>query len=312
MTARIGTAVHLTDAPVGSEGWAAARRTRINGSEIAAVMGLSPYESPFSLWHRKAGHLVDVDETDPMRWGTLLEPVVRDEWNRRRLLDGVTASETGQWCHVDRPWQGGSPDGLVYPLIVETEEAAPEALLEVKTSRHGDGFGEPGTDEIPIHYRCQVLWYLDVFGLQVCHLAVLVAGSDYREYTVRLDPAEVEPMRLKARAFLDTLDAGQAPDIDGHSATYEAVREMHPDIELVAVDTPDHVARPYLEALIAEKDARAEKRRTTSLLLEHMGSARDAYWNGERIASRQAKGLDGIPYLTAAKGAADQHRSSAA
>lgn len=309
---RIGTAVHLTDAPVESDGWREARRTRINGSEIAAVMGLSPFESAFSLWHRKAGNVADVESTEAMHWGNVLEPVVRDEWNRRHLLDGYHCLETGQWRHVDRDWQGGSPDGLVWPLIVEDEQAPPLALLEVKTTGHRDGWGEPGTDEIPIHYRCQVLWYLDVFGVDVCHVAVLIAGSDYREYAVHYDPAEVEPMRLRAREFLDTLAAGQAPPIDGHTATYEAVRQLHPDIEAEAVDTPDHIAEPYLAALAAEKDAQAEKRRTSALLIEHMGSAKDAFYRGQRIASRQAKSLDTTPYLCAAKGAADQLRSAAA
>lgn len=312
MTGRIGTAVHLTDDPVGSEGWHDSRRTRINGSEIAAVMDLSPWESPFSLWHRKAGNVAPAEETEAMHWGNVLEPVVRDEWNRRHLLDGIQCVETGQWRHRDRDWQGGSPDGLVWPLIADDEDTAPAALLEVKTSRYGDGWGEPGTDEIPIHYRCQVLWYLDVFEVEVCHLAVLIAGSDYREYTVRHDQTEVEPMRVKAREFLDTLAAGQAPPIDGHAATYETVRELHPDIEPVAIDLPDHIAAPYLAALAAEKDTAAEKRRTAALLIEHMGSAKDAYYLGRRVASRQAKGLDTTPYLCAAKGVADHFRSAVA
>jgi len=306
VTTRIGTAVHLTDAAVGSDGWHEARRTRINGSEIAAVMGISPFESPFSLWHRKAGSLADVATNDVMYWGTQLEPVIRDEWNRRHLLDGVTASETGQWCHHERIWQGGSPDGLIYPLIVDSDNQRPDALLEVKTARYDDGWGEEGTDEIPVYYRAQTLWYLDVFGLDVCHVAVLIAGSEYREYAVRYDPAEVESMRLMARAFLDTLDAGNAPPIDGHEATYEAVRELHPDIDPTSVDIPAGIAEPYLDALRGIRAAETEKRRCSALVVDAMGGAKDAHYQGRRIASRQAKKTEGsTPYLVAAKGAAD-------
>ena len=41
----------------GSEEWLAARADGLGGSEVAAVLGLSPFESRFSLWHRKAGRV---------------------------------------------------------------------------------------------------------------------------------------------------------------------------------------------------------------------------------------------------------------
>lgn len=256
-------------------------------------MGISPYESPFSLWHRKAGSIADIDGTEVMYWGTQLEPVIRQEWNRRH--PELAVAETGQWAHGERNWQGGSPDGL-----------GQGRLWEAKTARFGDQWGEPGSDEIPVHYRAQVLWYLDVFGWEFCDVSVLIAGSEYREYTVRYAAAEVEHMRLKARQFLDTLEAGQPPAIDGHQATYEAVKELHPLIEAESVDLPPNIAEPYLSALVGCRDAEQEKRRCSGLVADFMGNAKDAYYAGARIASRQVKSTEGsIPYLVAAKGAAD-------
>lgn len=299
MTARVGTAVHLTDAPVGSDEWADARRARINGSEIAAVLGVSPYESPFSLWHRKAGNLGEVESTDVMYWGTQLEPVLRAEFNRRHPELAVV--KTGQWRHHARPWQGGSPDGL-----------GQRRLWEGKTARFDLEWGDPGTDEIPVQYRAQVLWYLDVFGFDVCDLSVLIAGSDYREYIVRYDSAEVEFMRLKAEAFLATLAAGTPPPLDGHEATYEAVKALHPDIDPVDVELPAAVAEPYLHALAACADAEAEKRHRSAAVIDAMGNAQHATYQRERVASRLAPKTEGRPpYLRAVNGAADRHRSAA-
>lgn len=301
---RVGDAVHIGTWEPGTAEWNEARRLTINGSEIAAVLGISPYDSPFSLWHRKAGRIGEVEQTDEMYWGNQLEDVIRDEFNRRHA-DTYTSPgfrPYGLFRHHERTWQGGGPDG-----IAEGE------LLECKTARYDDGWGDEGTDEIPVHYRAQCLWYLDVFGYQVCHVAVLIAGSEYREYRVEHDAAEVEPMRLKARAFLDTLDAGQAPPLDGHDATYEAVRELHPLIEPARVEIPARIAVPYLHALAAMKDAEIEKRRWCAEVVNAMGTAKDALYLGERIASRQAKaGPDSIPYLVAARGAADLHRKDAA
>lgn len=298
----IGTAVHLTDADVGSDEWHEARRTRINGSEIAAVLGLSPYESAFSLWHRKVGALGSVETSDVMYWGTTLEPVIRAEWNKRH--PDMAVVETGQWQHRDRPWQGGSPDGL-----------GQERLWEAKTAHLylADQWGEPGTDEIPIQYRCQTLWYLDVFGFEFCDVSVLIGGSDYREYVVRRRDTELAVMRAKAIEFLATLQAEQVPAIDGHEATYEAVKELHPDIEPTAVELDPAIAVPYLDALAEHAAATEAKRRTSALVVDAMGSAKDAYYAGRRIASRQAKKTEGsTPYLVAAKGAVDHHQKGIA
>ncbi|MDQ3578214.1 MAG: YqaJ viral recombinase family protein, partial [Actinomycetota bacterium] len=53
----------------GSPEWHAARAQGLGGSEIAAVLGLSPWESRFSLWHRKTGTASPVVENDIMYWG---------------------------------------------------------------------------------------------------------------------------------------------------------------------------------------------------------------------------------------------------
>lgn len=304
--------VLVTSAVAGSPEWHAARRDTINGSEIAAILGISPYESAFALWHRKAGRLPEVEQTGEMYWGLLLEDVIREEWNRRHRDDGVVAVRTGLWRHRERPWQGGNPDGLVWPTRADVDRCDPPvALLEVKTARHPQGWGEPGTDEIPVHYRAQALWYLDVFGVQVCHVAVLIAGSDYHEYRVVADAAEAEFMRGRAAAFLDTLARDEAPPLDGHDATYQAVRELHPDIDPVTVELDRHVALGYLDALVAAKAAETEKRHRAARVIEAMGAAQHASWLGERIASRVAPKTEGQPpFLRAENGAADLHREA--
>lgn len=297
--------VHVGNPDVGTPEWHQARAETINGSEIAAVIGISPYDSPFSLFHRKHGRLDEVAQTDEMYWGTALEDVIRSEFARRHPELTVTDGG-GLYRHPDHEWQGGSPDGRIWTRGEATGH--PDALLECKTSRYDDGWGEEGTDEIPVHYRAQVLWYLDVFDLHRCHVAVLIAGSEYREYVVERADDELDQMRAAAEAFLERLHSGEAPDIDGHDATYQAVREMHPDIEIASVLIDDQLADAYLRALAAAKDAEHEKRRCSALVCEAMGSARDAMHAGTQIASRRARDTGSAPYLVAARGAADRYR----
>lgn len=273
----------------------------MSASKVAAVVGLSPWESRFSLYHRMKGLLGD-GGNDATRRGIYLEDGVA-AWFADQHTDW-RIERTGTWLHRDRPWQAASPDrlGILPDGSIE--------LVEIKTAGEATEWGAAGTDEIPTHYRPQVIWQLDTLGLQRCHVAVLLPFLQFRAYTVDYNPDEAAYLRDEAAAFLDDLAHDRLPPIDGHTATYQAVRELHADIDEVAVDVPDDIAEPYLAALAAERDIAAEKRRTAALLLAHMGTAKDAYYRSRRIASRQAKGLDTTPYLCAARGAADR-RSAA-
>lgn len=279
--------------PAGSPEWHRARAQGLGGSEIAAVVGLSPLESRFSLWHRKAGNIGPVvEETPEMEWGKRLEDAVAtkwlDEWEKQWPAF-ASLSRRSTYHHDDRPWQIANPD-----LLTES------TLLEVKTSPFGDGWGDDGTDEVPPHVRCQAAWYGDVFGFDVVHVAVLIGGYDFRRYTIELETAELVWLRTEGRLFLDSIAAGDAPDIDEHGATYWAVRELHPDIEPEDVEVGDHVAEPYVAARHALKAAEAEEQRTKSVLADALGNGRRALWRGTPIASRQARG-EGTPYVVAAR-----------
>ncbi|WP_134667892.1 YqaJ viral recombinase family protein [Amycolatopsis sp. CFH S0078] len=298
------TAVYLGDWPAGSPEWHEARRRGVGGSEIAAILGLSPWESRFSIWHRKMGLAAPVVENDVMYWGKKLEDVVRGEFNDRHCaypdeVEGAfpAAMPIGTWRHSDRPWQIANPDGMIHHWADQgVLSGRPWMLYEGKTAYNSDGWGEPGTDEIPVYYRTQCLWYLDVFGLDVCHVAVLISGSDYREYVVEYSADEVRIMLDAAREFLGTLERNERPDIDAHDATYQVVREMHPEIDDVKVDVPGHIAMPYLDAYDAYREAAEDKQRTTAALADFMGTARRAYFDGEQIAMRVAgRGVDSPP-----------------
>lgn len=288
--------VFVGDFEPGSPEWHKARAKGIGGSEIAAVLGLSPWESRFSLWHRKVGLAAPVVETDEMKWGKLLESAIVGEFQRRHAEFRV--EHAGTWSHYQEPWMVANPDGLLYDAAAGDWDAPVRAIVEAKNAYSADGWGEPGTDEIPIYYRTQCLWYLDVFGLDVCHVAVLISGSDYREYRVEYSAEEAELMRDRGWEFLQTVRDRVRPNIDEHDATYQVIRELHPDIEDVKVDVPKRIAIPYLNAIAVHKLTAAEKQRTAAILADHMGDARRAEFDGDQIAIRMAKG-GGTPYVKA-------------
>lgn len=268
----------------------------MTASKIAAVVGLSPYESRFSLWHRMAGLLGDQADTDIMRRGHYLEPAIA-AWfaDQHPELD---VAPCGTFAHATRAWQAASPDRFL--VVRETGE---RRLLECKSALDDLEWGEPGTDQIPPGYRAQVQWQLDTLGLLTCHVAVISAHLEFREYFVTYDPAYAAHLRVEAEAFLASLPGGtspQRPDVDAHNATYEAVRYLHPDIDQVDVDLDPELAREYCQTRHALASAELAEKRTKTRVADAIGSARRGLFAGQVIAQRQAKG-EGTPYLVAGR-----------
>lgn len=267
-----------------SDGWHGLRATGIGGSDIAAILGLSPWQSAFSLWHNKNG-MSGPPVKQEMVWGHYHEDTIA-RWYRD-THPGVRVARTGTWRNRERPWQIANPDRLI----------TGKRVLEIKTDRTGDGWGKGGTDEIPVYYRAQVIWYLDCLGWERADIAVLIGLSDARVFTVYWDESEAAIMRDAAGKFWRSLQDGIAPPLDGSDATYRTVRALNPDLDDVEVEIPVELRDRYRTALVSEKAAAETKQRAAAELLDYMGTARRAVCGGESVAIRVAGARGAAPSL---------------
>lgn len=274
MNPLVPTGVLVPRIEPGSDEWL----TAMSASKVAAALGLSPFESPFSLYHRMTGMIAD-ESTPQTRRGHYLEPAIA-AWFADQRPD-LQIVETGSWVHPDRPEQIAAPDRLAIDADGNHE------AVELKSAADADEWGDEGTDQIPAYYRPQVMWQLDTLGLQVCHVAVILPFLEFRSYAVRYDPAEAAYIRRRAFEFLDRVRNRVRPDIDDHSATYQTVRELHPDIDGDTVTVTEALATEFLDAIDAEHDAKAAARQARARMADAMGTARYAECNAVRVARRQ-------------------------
>ncbi|MFJ2676343.1 YqaJ viral recombinase family protein [Streptomyces sp. NPDC087525] len=260
----------------GTKAWDEARAGLcITATEIAAVMGLSPWMSRFSLWHKKAGLPTPPFESNPaMKWGVRFEDDIAEEFADRHTDHPLL--ETGTWRHADRVWQRATPDRLYG-----------NRLVEIKYSPFGDGWGPDGSDEFPIHYRCQVTWQQDTLGLdEPAYLAVLIGGWDYREYVVEYDETDAKIMRGAAERFLDDVRRGIRPPIDGADATYQTIRVQPNGREDVDVEISAEYAADYDIAQQAYRAADTELTRARGQILDAIGTGYRAVHGDRRVAYR--------------------------
>ena len=291
MSDRVGTAKLVGTFVPGSPDWHAARANGLGGSEIAAVLGLSKWESPLSLWLRKAQQIPLDDEDKPeMEAGRRLEEAICQKFADTHELGGLL-QPAGTYRHVDQPFMIANPDRFIY-----NPDGQVEALLEAKFAIYDEEWGEQGTDQIPPYYLTQTRWYLAVFGLDTCYVEVFIGSQgEFREYVVKADPMDQEFLIDSAAGFMESLAAGERPAVDGHDETYRAIRALNPGIERdLDVELDADVFFEYLEALRMEKAAKAAKNKASSLVLDAMGPARRALFLKERVAYRKP-GRDGRP-----------------
>jgi len=250
--------------------WLARRRQGVGASEVGAVMGLSPWKSPYSLWAEKTGIVApDPDETEPQHWGNVLEPVIAHEYQEvtgRALIDhGRFAVRESARCPVLRC----TLDREILPI----DDRGPGALEIKAVSAFKD---DEWTDGPPLLYQIQIQAQLAVTGWRWGSAAVLIGGQSFRWCDVERNDAFIAVMERKCVEFWRYVETNTPPPVDGSSATAEILKMIYPK------DTGETVALPG-EALswgdtIAAcneriKAAEAEKREAQNKLIAAIGSA---------------------------------------
>lgn len=269
--------------------WLEARQAGIGASEIAAVMGISPYDSPFSLWWRKReGWQADVN--DEMAAGTRLEPVIADWFAEQCLCHNgeplMTVRRAGLYRHPERSWQLATPDRLlILPQQDDEQVLRCGALLECKAAYSWDGWGEQDTDEIPVHYRAQALWQMDTVGVDLVYVAAF-SGLSFRSYMVRRDEKDLAAMREAGRRFWQSLIDDVPPDPDEHSATLPILRRINAAIEDREQEIPAPIATGWQRAKRFKDLATRVEKRYAALLRKELGTAKTAVLAGRVFAAR--------------------------
>jgi putative phage-type endonuclease len=257
----------------------------IGGSDIAAVAGLSPYESPFTKWAKKTKQIPD--ELKPnisMRLGTKLEnPILEIFAEDHPELEVFT---TGTWAHKQDEWARANPDGLYRTADGEW------GIVEIKFSREY-------WYQVPEHYRAQVLWYMRVFGIKQAKLAAL-AGSTYQEYDIEWDDFESQTLYDSALRFRAHVESMEQPKWDGSANTLETVRALNPNIEDGEVDL-DELGVHYFNKLTEYETTEKELTELKSRVVQAMAGKKRGLVYGEHMISMRARGA-GMPYIHHEKG----------
>lgn len=197
--------------------WLAWRREGIGASDVPGLLGLSPWASPWSIWLDKLGLLPEQEATTAMRLGLELEPII-GRWFAEETglqLGGEQTQVTGRRLH-----HRATVDGFVF----DGPGRLPADRLGVAEFK----FSADGWEELPAHYRAQVLWQLHVAELPRAWVAALMVPFGRPRFSVievERDEEEIARMVAVVDEFWGRCVIGrEAPPPDDHPATAEAIQ----------------------------------------------------------------------------------------
>lgn len=239
---------------VDREGWLEWRRGGLGGSDMAAILGLSPWSTPFDVWLSKTKG-VQLGDSRAMRQGRHLERAVGEDaathW-------GTTLVEVGPREHAAHPVLRGTADFLL----------GDGSGLECKTTSR-----KPWA-ACPTHYEVQCRVYMEVYDVDVWRLAALHYGTEYTFWEFERDREVGVAIVERAVAWWERhIVGGERPPVEGSGARAFLAEEhrkhtgdyLPATAELDALVDSYELVKGQISALEQERD------RIAFTLMTHIG-----------------------------------------
>lgn len=266
------------------EEWLEQRRHSLGGSDAAAIVGLSKWASPYTVWAEKTGKLPEKEETEALRLGRDLEQYVAARWmeatgKKVRRVNAMLYNDQYPFAHADIDrWVIGENAGL---------ECKTTSALDLKRFR--------GV-EFPEQYYAQCVHYMAVTGADRWYLGVLVFGRGFFEYTLERDQAEIDALMNAEAEFWPCVVQDVAPVPDGSVATTEAIGTIWRESgnNEASLFGRENLIAEYFRLKASAKELEGRSREIENILKIDMGDAENASCGVYRVSwtSQERKTFD--------------------
>lgn len=198
------------------------RRDRIGASEVASILGHSPWTSAYTLALEKLGKLPR-KEMPELELPRSMEPMILAEYRRRTKRDAGLWDQELTVPHKELPYLCATPDAFSY-IGGKFPQAGYDGLIEIKCASGRSGW----EDGPPLHYRVQVQVQMMCTELHEAEIAAYFGGKDFEIFPIAFD-ALLEAQILEAvPKFWALIQAGLTPEPDDSERTLKSLKQAHP------------------------------------------------------------------------------------
>lgn len=235
----------------------AENRRLVGGADIAALLGLSPWATPFTVWHRIV-HGEGMDESEVMRHGRALEPALLEMHLEERPRDREQLIRSPEILHPRTRHGIGHLDAL-----------SPSCVIELKSVHWAAR--DKWAQGVPEHVRLQVDWYMQCASVERAEVGAFFGLGDFRVWDVSPLPDDVRAGILATveKFWRDFVEPAKPPPLDASAAAEKWV-DRFPRAEKTecALDaTAAALARELLQKK-AQLEALANEKRALELRLK--------------------------------------------
>lgn len=240
----------------------------IGASQVAAILGYSPFETPQSMWRKLVGIESDKEESALSKYRKHLGNLLEDD------VLAIFQETTGKKLAILQP-DTKKRRGIIHA----TPDAITEdgEIVEIKTS------SEEVWVEVPYYYYVQIQVQLYVHDLKVAYLPAL-CRMNYECYTVEYNQSDAERFIEQVTWFYQTY---VAPKIEPPPSYARALRKSKESVSVLADDNTRALLARYYEVRKAMVELEAELkdiREKLKLSVEPNGRLVDS--EGNILASR--------------------------
>jgi putative phage-type endonuclease len=255
---------------------------------MPAVLGYDDYRTNLDVWRAKvAGEEPVIEDTEPMRMGRILEPLVAERYADEQGFIVTKCEETLR--SPEYPFLLATPDYFVNELPEEQGHVMGPLvhILEVKTSKSMSNrlWGTPGTDQVPYKVLIQAHAQMIVTRMSRCDVAVLQAGQYLKVYTVFRNHGLARTIIDAAESLWEQVRRKEEPPSSDPAQLIEQMAAWYPRAEKAEYIDPDAeieaLVLDYRRACEAIKAAESDRDRLKAALCarigEHAGIGGDGY-----------------------------------
>lgn len=252
------------------------RRSGVCASDVAAIVGLSPYATVHDVFVEKLALAPPDEPTIAMRLGNVVEPFLAQLYSEREGVE--LAGPFGTLQHPDLPWVLATPD-RAHATPVPAERFACLVELKLVGWRVADTWDADEHEEgIPDFVRCQVAWQMAACDSERADVCALIGTEAVRVYTVRRHRGlEDRLLALCGEFWHEHVSQRRPPPVDASESArrmLEAIyRDQPPPAELRATIELESWVDSYIAATEQAAAAKEAKALATHHIAEALGAA---------------------------------------
>ncbi len=255
------------------------RTEHIGSSDVAAIMGYSPFAGPAEIWASKTMEIEDKTNA-AMRRGISLEPLILRQAENEL---GKPIIPDQRFISADDPLFAANLDGWIIDGKI---------IIEAKSTGTWDGWGDDGSEVVPEAYYLQVQHQMFCAESPVAQIWAAVpnmrtAEFETRQFIIPRNNDVITAIKNTCREFWDNYVATKTPPPSEPKRVefWSTVKRVDGE----SMEIPPAIYAEYCAATIFKRQAEARADAAKAKVLLAMGTASIGTVDGRPVVTPQTQ-----------------------